>query len=903
MLRYFLLLGLLKVSMMNAQFTEIQHGFLLNGIPSGTTSGLSWYDYNRDGWDDLTVGQGSAEILLFRNIQGTLQLVYAFPNTTQVKSFQWVDYDNDGDADLFVCAVNASCRLWRNNGGLNFTDVTVNLNLPAPGEDTMGASWGDYDRDGWLDVYVCNYFGVNWLLRNNGDGTFEDVAPVLGVGNGVKPTYMCSWVDYDNDCLLDLYVANDLNQPNEMYKNTGSGFVPVGAEIGLAYAIESMGVSWADYDNDLDLDLYITNAASGNKLLRNDNGVFIDVAVASGVAVNALSWGCLWMDIDHDGRDDLHVGTQAPLVQQNVNFLLRQLPDTTFTNISLPTDIGSCFASAKGDLNNDGFWDFADSFVLPASFKVWRNNGVGGNWVKLSLRGANGNTDAIGAKLYYSHGGETRYLHTFCGESFFGQDSQYEIVSLGTSTSLDSLRIEWPSGRIEKHYNLPINSVYAIVEGEGQGASLTVSKDFLCNELDAVQLSAPEGISYLWSTGEVEQTIAINSADEFSVAYANTCGFEDTLSVTIVQLPQPEIQEIAQSPSCNGFSDGCVGLLIDGVEPLSSVWSQSGQVVSNCALEAGNYTFEAVAASGCTYTGNVELIDPALLVLSAQSAMVCNEATAAALWQAQGGTEPYTFSIAGGANAQSLSPGEYTAFITDANGCAAQDNFTIGVYPTVNFIASVDSICEGDVAALQYFGFGGALPYSYDWQGQNPSALTAGVYTFTLTDGNGCADQVEVEVATFPALEVAISDVTNANGDDDGAIALSISGGEPPYSILWNTGATEVVLDSIGPGIYSVIVTDANGCEATSSQNIIDLGLDELADEVELYPNPVESDFSIRLTQSAHFEMYDAAGACVLAGRFSSGMNTIDMRTLSSGLYMVCIKRENFSSSLKVVKL
>jgi hypothetical protein len=212
-----------------------------------------------------------------------------------------------------------------------------------------------------------------------------------------------------------------------------------------------MGVSWADYDNDLDLDLYITNAASGNKLLRNDNGVFIDVAVASGVAVNALSWGCLWMDIDHDGRDDLHVGTQAPLVQQNVNFLLRQLPDTTFTNISLPTDIGSCFASAKGDLNNDGFWDFADSFVLPTSFKVWRNNGVGGNWVKLSLRGANGNTDAIGAKLYYSHGGETRYLHTFCGESFFGQDSQYEILSLGTSTSLDSLRIEWPSGRIEKH--------------------------------------------------------------------------------------------------------------------------------------------------------------------------------------------------------------------------------------------------------------------------------------------------------------------------------------------------------------------------------------------------------------------------------------------------------------------
>ncbi len=902
MIRLFLLLGLLNVSIVFAQFTEVQHGFLLNGTPAGTTSGLSWYDYNRDGWDDLTVGQGSAEIMLYRNIQGTLQLVYAFPNTTQVKSFQWVDYDNDGDADLFVCAVNASCRLWRNNGGLNFTDVSINLNLPAPGEDSMGASWGDYDRDGWLDVYVCNYFGVNWLLRNKGDGTFEDVAPALGVGNGVKPTYMCSWVDYDNDCLLDLYVGNDLNQPNEMYKNTGSGFVAVGAEIGLAYSIESMGISWSDYDNDLDLDVYITNAASGNKLLRNDDGVFSDVAVAAGVAVNALSWGCLWMDFDHDGRDDLHVGTQAPLVQQNVNFLLRQLPDTTFTNISLPTDIGSCFASAKGDLNNDGFWDFADSFVLPTSFKVWRNNGVGGNWVKLSLRGINGNTDAIGSKLYYSHGGQTHYTQTFCGESFFGQDSQYEILSLGSSTSLDSLRVEWPSGRIEHYYNLPINSVTALIEGAGQSSSMTVSKDFLCSEQDEVLLAAPDGIAYLWSTGESEQSILISNPGEVSMVYANACGFEDTLQVTIPLLPLPAIEEDIQQPSCFGYSDGCLGVLLDESQPVNTTWTQQGQVVSNCLLPAGVYEFEALAASGCRYTGSVELIDPEVLALSTQSVTICSDATAAAQWEATGGTGAYSFSVLGVADLENLSPGEYTGVVTDANGCAAQDNFTIGSYPTINFIASADSICTGDVTSLQYFGFGGTLPYTYDWQGQNPGALPVGDYTFTLTDGNGCTDEVQVQVASYPALDVVIGEILNSNGGDNGSIALTIGGGEPPYSILWNTGDTTALLDSIGPGIYSVLVTDANECQGSAVQNIIDLGMEKLLDGVEFYPNPVEGLLQIRTGSAGSYEVYNAMGDRVSFGLLTTGQNSIDLHALSTGLYVVQMLNEKERGSFTIVK-
>ena len=110
-------------SVIYAQFNQVDHGFLLDGVPAGTSSGISWYDFDGDGWDDLTVGQGNREILVYRNVQGTLQLFYAFANTTQVKSFQWVDFDNDNDADFFICAANASCKLLRNDGNMVFTDV------------------------------------------------------------------------------------------------------------------------------------------------------------------------------------------------------------------------------------------------------------------------------------------------------------------------------------------------------------------------------------------------------------------------------------------------------------------------------------------------------------------------------------------------------------------------------------------------------------------------------------------------------------------------------------------------------------------------------------------------------------------------------------------------------------
>jgi hypothetical protein len=296
------------------------------------------------------------------------------------------------------------------------------------------------------------------------------------------------------------------------------------------------------------------------------------------------------------------------------------------------------------------------------------------------------------------------------------------------------------------------------------------------------------------------------------------------------------------------------------------------------------------------------LIEPEALLFSPLSDTICSDQTTSAQWQATGGTGNYSFSIVGGADADNLVPGEYTALVVDANGCEAQANFTIGTYPQVNFIASADSVCAGETASLQYFGFGGVLPYEYDWQGQNPTALPAGDYTFTLTDSNGCEDVVQLEVAAFPVLEVSISELLNSNGGNNGSIELLITGGEQPYSILWNTGSTEALLDSIGSGIYTVIVTDANGCEASAIQNIIDLGIETILDGLQFYPNPVESSLQIHIGSAGSYEVWNSLGDRISLGLLKAGINTIDFHALSGGLYVVKVRNEREAGSFKVVR-
>jgi hypothetical protein len=301
-------------------------------------------------------------------------------------------------------------------------------------------------------------------------------------------------------------------------------------------------------------------------------------------------------------------------------------------------------------------------------------------------------------------------------------------------------------------------------------------------------------------------------------------------------------------------------------------------------------------------TGEVLLQNPDQIVVSAVPVFVCGNDVVEAQLSAIGGTGSFTYSVQG-ADLTSLSPGDYVGVATDENNCVATVNFAVQAYPAVNFVASIDSVCFGELASLEYFGSGGVLPFSYNWQGQNPNALPVGDYQFTLTDGNGCSDTVNVTVGEFPFLDAQISMFTNANNGANGSMELSISGGEMPYQIEWNTGDTDEVLDNIGQGNYSVTVTDANGCISTDSQSIIDLDITERETKWSVYPNPT-TDY-VQLVGLTHcaYTVCDMDGRLLAAGSVRGGNTTIDFSKYPCGTYVLTIDWEGEVITKRVTKL
>ena len=281
--------------------------------------GQAWGDYDRDGWIDLFVTGNLDPNVLYRNEgDGSFSLS---PFSPQLRlpdvpsgGATFADYNNDGWLDLYILNFGAN-RLFRNEGGAGFTDVTLAAGVGDTGKG-VSAAWGDYDDDGWLDLYLTNWscypecHPVDFtaqqdrLYHNNGDGSFTDVTLTLDYALTLGAGFAPAFLDYDGDGDQDLYVVNDKMQNdigNVLWRNDGAGcghwcWTNVSAESGADLMINGMGVDAADYDNDGDLDLYVTDMVYTMYLLRNEGGNFRSRAQSAGVAINlgpdsGVGWG------------------------------------------------------------------------------------------------------------------------------------------------------------------------------------------------------------------------------------------------------------------------------------------------------------------------------------------------------------------------------------------------------------------------------------------------------------------------------------------------------------------------------------------------------------------------------------------------------------------------------------
>lgn len=458
MKKYPLILLLLVSNICLAQFTRItSQPPVTDGLNS---HGASWVDYDDDGDDDIFVAvnpspesPSSKDALYQNNGDGTFTAITTSAIVTQDgtgRNSTWADYDNDGLPDVFITD-QIETFLYKNDGGGNFTKITaIPTTTISFDSDHQGGAWGDYNGDGFLDLFVASYKlndnARNVLYTNNGDGTFmqsSDTDIVTTQGYGQDP----SWIDYDQNGTLDLFVPNYGGTPNFLYSNLGDGtFGAITDQPLVTTSHASVGASWADYDNDGDFDLFAsTNVNASNYFFENNsNGTF---TLKNGMFGSTLSSTASWADFDNDGFIDLMmaggVGDKTRLFRNN--------GDKTFTDVSVAQGINNTnysWAVAAADYDKDGFIDF---FIAnehgnnhSADDILYHNTPNSNHWISIKLVGTNTNRNAIGTVVRVHSGTkwQTRTVQSKTGSN--AQNSQRVHFGLGQASAIDRIVVEWP---------------------------------------------------------------------------------------------------------------------------------------------------------------------------------------------------------------------------------------------------------------------------------------------------------------------------------------------------------------------------------------------------------------------------------------------------------------------------
>lgn len=484
-------LGLPNLSLAQLNFQDIaaaqqiMHNYGVQ-VPSG---GVSFYDFNGDGWDDLTLATEIGQpIAIYQNDHGHFKAIESFfPDETLQGQVLWVDYDNDGDKDFFMASLNGANRLYQNDGHFNMTDVTAQVGLTTEQFLTYGAAFGDFDRDGWLDLYLGKRTGVpsentHLLYKNRGDGTFVEVARAKGADDPAKIPFCSAFFDYNNDSWPDIYTANDRFSGNTLLRNNKNGtFTDVSSYSRTGINMNAMSVTVGDYNNDQLPDIYVTNTQGGNVLLRNNgNENFTEVAAAAGVGFYSVGWGALFFDADNDGWQDLYVSGALPGPEINSSAFYYNLQDGSFSqpDVGFSGDTVASYSNALGDFNRDGKADIVVMNRAPYNSQLWSNQTqTDHHWISVQLEGVLSNRDAIGSHIQIYAGALTTSHFTQCGTGFLGQNSSSVLFGLGQHSVVDSLVIRWPTGHADRLYDIASGEEVYIVEGSTTGGDIEVSPE------------------------------------------------------------------------------------------------------------------------------------------------------------------------------------------------------------------------------------------------------------------------------------------------------------------------------------------------------------------------------------------------------------------------------------------
>jgi hypothetical protein len=429
----------------------------------GESPGAAWGDFDGDGKPDLFVNSYGGIGRLYRNRgDGTFEPLYdALPGLgPNGHGCSWGDFDSDGRLDLLVAKRNNQpSEVYRNLGDRAFERLPAPA-LPQVLGDTVGAAWGDYDGDGFLDFFQADLSGYNRLWRNTGSGTLVQVndSPVRESSVGVG----CAWGDYDNDGDLDLFVANGGNRNNSLFRNDAGTFTKVAAGDIVSNASYSVGSAWGDYDNDGDLDLYVANRLGPNFLYRND-GVAGFTRITEGAIVTdvADSNGCTWADYDNDGDLDLFVANFT----ESAVFIYRNNGNGMFhRETAEPPAQPGAYGSAVilADYDGNGFLDLFVAKWSGGSSGLYRNRGSGSHWLLVRLDSSPSGRTPLGARVKVKtliNGAEHWQMRELVAYDGWGGTSADAHFGLGPATVADTVIVTWPWGESREFREVPADQI------------------------------------------------------------------------------------------------------------------------------------------------------------------------------------------------------------------------------------------------------------------------------------------------------------------------------------------------------------------------------------------------------------------------------------------------------------
>jgi len=877
----------------NAQFLDYsaQAGITVSHEIAMWGCGMSAFDFNADGFDDLTIGENQSGVALYRSLgNGSFTLDSYIPLTAAIKQITWVDFDNDHDADLFVTTNGAGFFLYERTDDGSLA-LSADLFSQYTQYDAQGASWGDYDQDGWKDLFVCHYLygqapGNPNLLFHNEQGILVEVGEQLGVASWVNQAFQSVWTDFDNDGWKDLYVINDHDVGNEYYhNNSGSGFSNLSMENGAGIALSSMSNSVADYDRDGDFDIFVSNGGI-QALLENQNGIFTNEAAELGFDFMTFGWSGLWLDHDGDGWQDLYLCNTEAYVPGNHNYFLVNEEGEAFEELLFDWTEEASFVAVSGDFNNDRWVDFAVYNGYPASVHIWLNDAQSAHHsVKINLQGQVSDYIGVGAEVRAFVQGRASAHQVMAGENYLSQNSSSIMLGCGDATYIDSLVVSWPSGWKDVYYNLPTDSQYVFSEGETFQASLFSEDDFrlcpgqMCDVALTLSNQAFQG-TVVWSNGAGGFINQLPDTGNHSVTITHQTGLTRTLYFYIQQHTPAVYQTVVSAPLCNAESTGsCI------VTSEDIVWLEGDAFQSSASFELltwGNHQFDAVDRNGCESILSFTIPETPAITLSQLSYDLCASASEWPALEVQGAALPYTLVPAN--FDEPVEAGEHAVEVVDANGCSASFIITIEHLPSPSVWVHADTACAGGFASWNWQVTNDVVVVWAEIENTGQQELPAGDYALHVTDEFGCSSYYDFTVEEYPPLLV---DFVLQQLEGEAQLSANVSGGMSPYTLQWSSGENTPFIVASAAGAYSILVEDAAACSVSADTTLTLSSMDAAVASWLVYPVPCDDVLKLETMQDGPVFIFDIHNRLIGSAHMYPGTNVLDTTGWPAGRYVV----------------